>query len=458
MKKSEKAKHGDWTFEQITNAEAVLASYQTAPSPQKSEKKNLTDRTLKGLKSKAADRDIPYDVMDASLRSFGVRRFPNGEAVFQLYRRFPGSRKPTRRKLGRYPEMSLADARVKAEEWISLIRRGIDPSLELAREAAANIEIERRRSANSFKTALADYYAHKVNLRSIDARKVSMNRELAPWLNRSLSLQDITEDEIRALVDGIIKRGHPAQALATLRLIKSFFSWTCEHGGYGLKAKDNPTLGIGTAAFVGTSKVRERHLSNEELIAFLRACDKLAYPTGSYFRLLLMTSLRRTEAAKAHWDEIDLYDAKRWLIDGARMKKTKPTDKARDHLVPLTPDLIELLESIPRFDGFVFSNCGGKKAVADYVRMKDEIDAAMKAELGTKFRPWQIHDLRRSARTKYSELKIPEHIGELLLAHAKTDAYNKFAFEAEKRTALEEWHRYLKDIVNNVVQMPSRAA
>ena len=186
-----KATGDDLTPEQIANVEAVLAIYEEpAPSPQKSVKKTLTDRTLKALKSEAAIA-IPYDVMDGSLRTFGVRRFPNREVVFIVYRRLPGSRKPTRRKLGRYPEMSLADARMKAEEWISKIRRGIDPSLELAREAQANIELERRRSANSFKLALEAYYRHKSDegLRSIGARKVAMNRELAPWL--ALSLQDI---------------------------------------------------------------------------------------------------------------------------------------------------------------------------------------------------------------------------------------------------------------------------
>ena len=84
-----------------------------------------------------------------------------------------------------------------------------------------------------------------------------------------------------------------------------------------------------------------------------------------------MTSLRRKEAAKARWDEFDLYGEKaRWIVPGIAMKKTKPSDPLRDHIVPLTPDLIELLESIPRFDGFVFSNCGGKKAIADFVGSK----------------------------------------------------------------------------------------
>ena len=79
-------------------------------------------------------------------------------------------------------------------------------------------------------------------------------------------------------------------------------------------------LGHRNQSLAGTSKVRQRYLSNEEIVAFLHACDKLAYPGGSYLRLLLMTSLRRKEAAKMHWDEIDLA-ARTWIVPGQRMKK-----------------------------------------------------------------------------------------------------------------------------------------
>ena len=121
-----KATGDDLTPEQIANVEAVLAIYEEpAPSPPKPMKKTLTHRTLMGLKNKA--RSIPFDTMDGLLRKFGARTFPNGEVVFIIYCRMPGSRKPTRRKLGRFPEMSLDDARTKAEEWLLKIRRGIDP-------------------------------------------------------------------------------------------------------------------------------------------------------------------------------------------------------------------------------------------------------------------------------------------------------------------------------------------
>ena len=46
----------------------------------------------------------------------------------------------------------------------------------------------------------------------------------------------------------------------------------------GLKAKDNPCLGIGTKALAGTSKVRERYLSNEEIVAFLARLRRARLP------------------------------------------------------------------------------------------------------------------------------------------------------------------------------------
>ena len=84
-----------------------------------------------------------------------------------------------------------------------------------------------------------------------------------------------------------------------------------------------------------------------------------------------MASLRRNEARKGALGRVrPLWREDCWIVPGQRMKKTKPSDPTRDHIVPLTPDLIEFLETIPRFDGFVFSNCGGKKAIADYVGVK----------------------------------------------------------------------------------------
>ena len=80
---------------------------------------------------------------------------------------------------------------------------------------------------------------------------------------------------------------------------------------------------------------------------------------------------------------------------------------------------------------------------------------------GHAFEPFTTHDVRRSARTRFSSLGIPEHIGERLLAHAVPELqgrYNLYGYEAEKRAALEKWHAALDHIVNpkpssNVIPM-----
>jgi integrase len=421
-------------------------------------KKNLTDKHLKSLKPRAC----AYEVMDTDTRSFGVRVMPNGAKVHILYRRFPGSRKPTRRKLGVYMaagsntvDMSLADARILADTWNAQIRRGLDPSREAEREAQANIELERRRQAGTFENALKSYFVHKSNLRTIRAREVEMRRELKPWLDRPL--QDITEDDVRSLVTAIKDRGAGGQARTILLYIKSFFAWCCDNGSFGLKAKDNPTSGIKVSALVSPTKEIDRMLSDAEIAAFWHGCDRLSYPTGSWLKLLLLSGLRRKEASELHWDEVKL-DASRIIIDATRMK-ARPGTPPRPHLVPITDAIRELLISLPRFDGgFVFTVSGGKRPLSNYGAMKEDIDREMAKECTLK--PWRFHDTRRTCRTKCSELGVPEHIGERILAHSQPELgrrYNLYGYEKEKREGLQKYHAALRKIVESEV-VPFRAA
>ncbi len=69
----------------------------------------LSERGLKSLQNGAPYLD-PFDVMDTDVRAFGARVLKTGEITFILRRRFPGSKKPTRRAIGRYGELSLAQA------------------------------------------------------------------------------------------------------------------------------------------------------------------------------------------------------------------------------------------------------------------------------------------------------------------------------------------------------------
>ena len=73
-------------------------------------------------------------------------------------------------------------------------------------------------------------------------------------------------------------------------------------------------------------------------------------------------------------------------------------------------------------------------------------DLEARGEVFTKF---TIHDLRRTARTRFSKLRVQYEVAEALLAHAKLGldkTYNKYEYLDEKRKALLKWHRLLRNI------------
>src|SRR5262245_45472028 len=91
--------------------------------------KNLNDRTVKALK--AAPKGTTQDYWDKGFAGFGVRVSDKGRKTFVLAARYPGGNgSPTRRKLGVYGPVTLADARDKARAWIKQIEKGIDPQAE----------------------------------------------------------------------------------------------------------------------------------------------------------------------------------------------------------------------------------------------------------------------------------------------------------------------------------------
>src|SRR5262245_57811088 len=107
-------------------------------------KRVLKDRTIKALK--AAPPGERYEVSDAVVPGLVVRVTDKGTKTFALVARYPGSPNPTRRALGGYGELELAEAREKARRWLALIEKGIDPQIEVERKRLA----EMRKQADTF--------------------------------------------------------------------------------------------------------------------------------------------------------------------------------------------------------------------------------------------------------------------------------------------------------------------
>jgi hypothetical protein len=123
---------------------AVLPGDGFEMAKAETDQRKLTDRLLQSLKG--ARDGKPYDVRDTEARGLRARVMPSGERSFVLLARFSKGANPTRRALGTYPVISLADAREKALAWKKLIDKGIDPAQE-----------EARKHANTFAAAAEDF-------------------------------------------------------------------------------------------------------------------------------------------------------------------------------------------------------------------------------------------------------------------------------------------------------------
>ena len=376
-------------------------------------KKRLTDRALKALKpAKAGQR---YDVMDADVRGFGIRVTDKGQRTFILVARYPGSTNPTRRALGEYPTVTLVKARAKAQRWHELIGQGIHPRDEEERLRLAEL----RKRADTF-GAVVDEFAQRVLVgpnpeKPKQRRGHIVARELRRefgrrWDRRPIS--SISRADVLDVINGALDRGAPYQAHNLLGHIRALFNWAIASEKYGLEL--SPCDRIKPKLLIGERKPRQHVLEDVEIRAFWQATEVMTYPFGPLLRLLLLTGARKNEIGAARWREVDLAE-KVLTVPPERFKSDAP------HIIPLTPAAMALVDELPRFNkgDYLFSTTFGERHVSGFGKAKERLDRLMAEELGAKFAPFRIHDLRRTVRTRLASLKIPDMTADLVIGHGK---------------------------------------
>ena len=401
-------------------------------------KRVLNDRIIQAQKRKPVAPGKRREIWDALVPGMGLRTTDKGAVSFVLATRFPGAKNPARRTLGAYGKLTLEQARDKARHWLDLVHRGIDPQVEEERERVA----ERRKAATTFGAVAEDFIREKCarERRGFEVERI-IRRDLLPaWDSRPIA--DITPVDIVLLLKPIRARGEYA-AHAALSTVKRLFGWAVESQVYGIAL--SPADRLKPKSLIGEKRPRTRALTDDEIRAFWRACEQFRYPYGSIGKTLLLTGARHREVSEAPWSEFDL-GKRTWTIGQDRFKS------AVEHTVPLTSDVVALLDGLPRFNPgeHVFSTTAGEKPTVITDKIKKNIDTLMAQEMGAKPKPWVIHDLRRTVRSHLAALRIPDHVAEMVLGHGRKGlqrVYDQHRYEAELREALTLWAARLRSIV-----------
>lgn len=409
------------------------------------------------LTEKAIERAKPalsgqrYVLWDAVTPSLGLRVTARGHKSFILQRRVNG--RMLKLTLGEYPALALATAREQAQEALRHIVKGVNP--RQAKPAPVRASGLRR---DSFEAAVESYFTREVEknrrLRTQDEIMRPLRRLSMRW--GTLSLSEIDARDILEVLDELVDAGTPVAANRTYSVLRRFFRWAVERR----LVRENPVVTIGKPA---REQSRSRVLSDEEAREVCIACDDLGWPFGGFFRALLLTGQRRSEVAGMRWSEISA-DGATWTIPGARTKN------ARDHIVPLSAAMRQLLAATPSFvadieDPLVFTTTGARP-ISGFSRAKRKLDALVLGKRQkvlnetnretAKAKPMEctLHDFRRTCATGMGRLGIQPHIVEAVLNHTSgfragvAGIYQRQDYLEERRVALERWADHLSQLMS----------
>ena len=277
---------------------------------------------------------------------------------------------------------------------------------------------------------------------------------ISKWADRAIAT--ISREDVVTLIDAIARRPAPYLAHVILAHVRSLFNWATNRGAYGLET--SPCDRLKPSALIGAKQPRQRVLNDEEIAAVWDSSEKLGYPFGPLYQLLLLTGARKNEVAGARWRELD--SKKRvWTVPPERFKSNA------SHLVPLSDQALAIIEALPRFTkgDHLFTTTFGEKPINGFSKGKARLDDLIEEALLAPPPAWVIHDLRRTVRTRLASLRISDLIAEMVIGHGRKGiqrVYDQHTYEDEMREALELWAAKLRDIVSpppdNVVRLASK--
>jgi len=347
-------------------------------------------------------------IWDTLLPCFGIR---------------PGARTKTwivnaqgsKHKVGRFPELSVAEARARAREMLEG-KRGATPELRFMELAKQFLDHGRTRKGRQLRRTSVDQY-----------RRV-FNRYARPLHQREFA--GIARRDVAGVIRAVANESGATTASLVRAMLTRLWSYAIEVGVVEYNVVQN-TPGYEV-------RKRSRVLNDIEIAALWRAAEDRS-DFNLIMRMLLWTGARRSEVGGMRWSELS---GGSWLVPPERTKNGRPLE------LPLPRQAADAIACWPRVVGKdtlfgIWSSSG----FSGWSAAKAKLDARLGFD-----RPWTLHDLRRTVESRLAELGVSKDLRGRLLNHGLdpiSAAYDHHHYLPEKQQALQRWADQLDEVVTS---------
>lgn len=405
----------------------------------------LTDTQIKNLKP----ADKIYRKTDQQGLTIEIR--PNGKKYW--YYRFTFDGKATMMLLGEYPAISLSDARTAHANARAVLKQGINPITKQRTD---------RKLAKDERTDLFTYHANafleKTAQKGRSAayiRQIRHNLDvyILPCFGKK-PIKDIDTIDIMQMMGRVLEliKSNPKKrgtGEVTAILCRQHTSLIFRHAMKSTRGLSDPTIGaVDEVERPPVEHARDLTLTElKELLNKLNEYGGMPSTKGVLWTMIY-TMCRTKEARFMRWEHID-FERKLWSVPLAEISRRKKGDRNmktdKPHIVPLSTQMIELLQSMHRISGlgeFVFpSNKTPTKPIAEMT-----VNSALKY-MGIK--DTTGHDLRATGSTYLHGMGYhTDHIN-LQMAHVDNSVsgiYNHAIYLPERTQMLQDWADYLDSL------------
>ena len=350
--------------------------------------------------------------------------------------------------LGRFPDVTLEQARIKRDEARILATSGKHPT----REKKA-IKLRRvHEGANTFEKVARHWLATKqkgLNQKYVTQNLARMEQRVFSMIG-DLPIAEITIPDVVRVVESISERGTIETAKRMKQLIGQIFRYAAQRG----LCQHNPAADLRDII----PRAEEKHhacIHPSELPALLQAIEAREPDlTKTAMQLLALTFVRTGELIGAKWDEID-WAKEEWNIPKERMKMKRP------HMVPLSRQALAILKSLQSITGdksFIFFSAASKSK-----HISNGAVLMALRRMGYQGR-MTGHGFRTLASTILNEKGYPPDVIERQLAHEDNDkirsAYNRAEYLLERKKMMQDYADLLSSMAKNNARnvLPMRKA